>query len=565
MLIWFRNLRLRWKIFFAPVLLIAVLIGLGAYAFLAQRANQAAVDALLTGPVRQAEVVAEFSTAAWAAQARLYRLTATAANESDQAKIKRSAADTSALLATVSEKMDAIVVIKAGSGNDVLDRLQVAVTGYMKQAKRVTDMATSDAGAALMFMAGAERNFAQIEKLIDELTKASVEAREGEVAGANAMLGGQSKVLAGVVCIAVLVGLVVSLLVAGGIASPVVRIAAAIERIAQGDFEAAVPATDRHDEIGTIASAVVTLRSSSRQAHELRQERERAKASTDAERRVMLERLASDFEDRVKRVIDGVSQTAVTVGTNAGQVVTIAAAVGQRTATAGEAARSASAGVQAVAAASEEMLASIAEISRQAVTGRDIASQAVVHADGSDKIIRGLNESTQRIGEVVKLIGDIAAQTNLLALNATIEAARAGDAGRGFAIVASEVKALAGQTAQATKDIEAQIAAIQGATGEAVRSVETIAGVIRNVCDISVAIASAVEEQYAITRDITSNIEASSQGTLQVSADVGELDRATGETSKVSAAMQTAATSLAEQARLLGTTANEFLRGLRTA
>ena len=565
MLTWFRNLRLRWKIFCAPVLLIVVLIGLGAYAFQAQRTNQAAMEALMTGPVRQAEVVAEFSTAAWAAQARLYRLTATAANESDKAKIERAAAETSALLAKISEKMAAIGGFNALKGNDVLDRLREAVTAYAKQAKRVTDMAVSNSGAALMFMSGAERNFVKIEKLIDELTKASTDARDAETTSATAALSAQSKVLVGIVCIAVLVGLVVSFVVAGGIASPVVRIAAAIERIAQGDFDAEVPATDQRDEIGKIASAVVTLRSSSRQAQELREERERAKASTEAERKSMLDRLASDFEGRVKRVIDGVSQTAVTVGKNAGQVVTIAADAGQRTATAGEAARSASAGAQAVAAASEEMLASIAEISRQAATGRDIASQAVVHADGSDKIIRGLNESTLRIGEVVKLIGDIAGQTNLLALNATIEAARAGDAGRGFAVVASEVKDLAGQTAQATKDIEGQIAAIQGATAEAVKSVETIAGVVRNVCDISVAIASAVEEQYAITREITSNIKSSSQGTLQVSTNIGELDRATGETSKVSAAMQRAATSLAEQAQLLGTTADEFLSELRTA
>jgi methyl-accepting chemotaxis protein len=564
MLTWFRNLRLRWKILFAPVLLIAVLIGLGGYAFQGQRADQAAVDALMNGPVRQAELVAEFSTAAWAAHARLYRLTATAANETDKEKIKRAAADTSALLAKVSEKVSAVVAGTSGGG-DVLERLQAAVTAYAKQSKRVTDMAVSDSGAALMFMAGAERNFGQIEKLIDELTKASVEARDAEMASANAMLEARSKVLAGILCIAVVAGLVVSFFVAGGIASPVVRIATAIERIARGDFDAAVPATDQRDEIGTIATAVVTLRSSSRQTHELREERERAKASAEAERKVMLDRLASDFEDRVKRVIDGVSQTAVTVGTSAGQVVAIAADAGQRTATVGEAARTTSAGVQAVAAASEEMLASIAEISRQAVAGRDIASEAVVHADGSDKIIRGLNESTQRIGEVVKLIGDIAAQTNLLALNATIEAARAGEAGRGFAIVAAEVKALAGQTAQATKEIDGQIATIQDATGEAVKSVETIAGVIRNVRDISVAIASAVEEQYAITRDITSNIEASSQGTLQVSANIGELDRATSETSKVSTAMQKAATSLAEQAQMLGSTADEFLSSLRTA
>ncbi len=117
-------------------------------------------------------------------------------------------------------------------------------------------------------------------------------------------------------------------------------------------------------------------------------------------------------------------------------------------------------------------------------------------------MVEGLASGTQKIGEVVTLIQNIASQTNLLALNATIEAARAGEHGRGFAVVASEVKALANQTAKATEEISAQIQSIQSATGEAVSAIQAIGGTIAEIDEISSAIAAAVDQQGAATREI---------------------------------------------------------------
>ena len=119
-------------------------------------------------------------------------------------------------------------------------------------------------------------------------------------------------------------------------------------------------------------------------------------------------------------------------------------------------------------------------------------------AEGTNATVMGLSEAGQKIGAVVDLINDIAEQTNLLALNATIEAARAGDAGKGFTVVASEVKNLASQTARATQDISAQIAAMQAETEETVTSIKGISEVINRVNEISASIASAVEEQGAV-------------------------------------------------------------------
>ena len=208
-------------------------------------------------------------------------------------------------------------------------------------------------------------------------------------------------------------------------------------------------------------------------------------------------RLADTFEAEVGHVVEGVAARAAELRAAAGTVATTAAASGDEAARVAGASAQASADVQSVAAAAEEMAASVTEITRRVSEAAAVADQAVAEARATDATVRGLSESAGRIGDVVRLIGDIAGQTNLLALNATIEAARAGEAGKGFAVVASEVKQLAAQTAKATEEIGAQIAAMQAATAKAVEAIRGIGATVERTSEIATAIAAAVEEQGA--------------------------------------------------------------------
>jgi methyl-accepting chemotaxis protein len=163
--------------------------------------------------------------------------------------------------------------------------------------------------------------------------------------------------------------------------------------------------------------------------------------------------------------------------------------------------------IESVAAGSEEMNASILEISSTMVKSRQTATEAVTQVDSADVQAQRLTSAAQSMEGIVDLIGNITGQINLLALNATIESARAGEAGRGFAVVASEVKSLANQAKQATDKISKEIAALNIISGDVVLALNSIKRAIEHVNEFVTSTAAAVEEQSAVTTDMSSNMQ----------------------------------------------------------
>jgi methyl-accepting chemotaxis protein len=361
------------------------------------------------------------------------------------------------------------------------------------------------------------------------------------------------------------IGLLIAWLMGRALVRPIVSMTAAMERLAGGDKDVAVPAVGRGDEIGRMAAAVQVFKENAIKVERLQAEQAADSERASAERRTARLKLAETFESAVRGVVTAVSGSATAMQENARTFAATADRAQTQAKAVAAASDEASTNVQTVASAAEELATSIREISQQVSHSAKIAERAVAEADQTDTTVQSLAVAAQKIGDVVKLINDIAGQTNLLALNATIEAARAGEAGKGFAVVASEVKSLATQTAKATEDIAQQIAAIQTATDQSVQAIQGIGHTIGEINQIATAIASAVEEQGAATKEIARSVQQASRGTGDVSANIAGVSQAVGETGAAAGQVQAAAADLATQGDKLRAEVDKFLADLRAA
>jgi methyl-accepting chemotaxis protein len=259
-------------------------------------------------------------------------------------------------------------------------------------------------------------------------------------------------------------------------------------------------------------------------------DQERAAIRDQEQRRAVIDRAIASFRPQVEKLLLSVGDSADAMRNTATTLFGASGQTTQRAESAVAAFHEASTNVETAAVAADELSRSIAEISRQLTQATEIVTSATTEARTTDDQIAGLASGAQKIGDVIKLIRDIAGQTNLLALNATIEAARAGEAGRGFAVVASEVKSLAVQTAKATEEITSQIAGVQESTAGAVAAIRQIAARMQEINQYTGSVAASVEEQNTATGEISHNVASAAAGTTHVVTVLGEVTGAATET-----------------------------------
>jgi len=383
---------------------------------------------------------------------------------------------------------------------------------------------------------------------------------EYEAAASRAQLHlliGTLAILAGAALLAFLLG--------RGMSRPLAAITAVMNRLSSGDTDVTIPGGDRKDELGSMALAVDVFRRNMIETSSLRESQEATKQRTEAEKKLLQRQMADRFEADIRGVAGAVQRATTDMQRVANEITSSVNGTSERAAAAATASEEASTSVNAVAAATEEHATSVGEIGRQVTHSSGVADQAVVKAEQTIELVAGLAAASEKIGDVLRLIGAIASQTNLLALNATIEAARAGDAGRGFAVVASEVKELATQTAKATEEIAGQVAAIQAATGVCVTAIGGIGDTIREINGIATTIAAAVEQQDSATREIARSVQQAASGTSEVSANIAGASHAAGKSRALAENVLGAAGELGQHANALFGSIDSFLAGLRDA
>jgi methyl-accepting chemotaxis protein/hemoglobin-like flavoprotein len=286
---------------------------------------------------------------------------------------------------------------------------------------------------------------------------------------------------------------------------------------------------------------------------------------SEAARKKMALDLADTFEKQVAGIVSTVASASTELEHTARQLELTARRGSEQAGAVAAASTETTANISSVAAAASQMGKAVSEIAREAGQSAKVARDASHRAQAASATVETLSSAGERIGQVVRLISDIAGKTNLLALNATIEAARAGQAGRGFAVVAAEVKALAEQTAKATDEISSQVSEIQGVTSQAVAAIAAIQQTIGDIDAASGTISAAVEEQSASTQEIARNTNEAAAGASEVSRHIGDVEMGAQETGAAAAQVVSASSELSRQAELLRSEVNRFLLNVRAA
>jgi len=349
------------------------------------------------------------------------------------------------------------------------------------------------------------------------------------------------------------------------VSRPLSRLSVIVQKLSRGELVNGLDYGKRHDEIGIMGAALGFFQQNIIRTRELEAESQQQRNAAEASRREQMERVASEFENTIFSISEDMISSLGNLNQSAESLSNLANGTAKQATLVSNTSDDAKNNVNSVASATEELSASTKEIKDQVRSSAQLATEASHEMAKSNEAIEALQRVVGKVGDVTKLITDIAEQTNLLALNATIEAARAGEAGKGFAIVASEVKTLASQTANATDEIDSQIAEMKAAAGKSMEVATSVTEMVRLISERTNAVATSTEQQNAATSEIALSLSNVAEGTETVSHSINEVRESANRTGELSSQMQSSIASLHERSNNLRSAMNDFLAKIRAA
>ena len=408
------------------------------------------------------------------------------------------------------------------------ESFEAASADYTATVAKLQQNAGLDSATSVTLIKQLGVDQAAIDQALDTATAAAQSAATTTVQEArDAYVSARTLTLL-IIGLGLAVSVVLALLIVRSVMAPVQRVREVLDQVAGGDLSVRAGETGGA-ELGEVARSLDT--------------------TLDSLSDVL--RLVGNSAGRLASASQALNTGAAAIADNArtatGQADVVVASAGD-----------VAASVDTVATGSSQMEAAIREISQNASEASRVAGQAVTVAENTTRTVGKLGDSSQEIATVVKLINGIAEQTNLLALNATIEAARAGEAGKGFAVVASEVKELAQETARATEDISQRVQAIQADTAGAVQAIGEISSVIGQINDYQATIAAAVEEQTATTNEMNRNVAEAAGSSQDIARAITGLASGAQETNARVTEAQESATELSRMSGDLQSAVRRF-------
>lgn len=486
-------MKIREKLLLAPGSVLILMLVLGLVGLMVLNSAKNSLEDIYTVHFQSYKSSSQALQNVSKANANVYRLFTWLSNY-DEAKIKLATNDITKLVDAAAEELKQLQTnsdLTEGERNSLVG-IQGDLVKYRKEVVQAVDYAQIDANMGITSMQTADQTFTALQKKVANLVDVVDTASKNQYERSAVAYRRSFALFIAIMAAAIAVGVAVSYVLGRKIIEPLKQAIGAAQSIAGGDLTGRIE-TAANDETGTLLRALSKMQSALREV-----------ISDVTRNSSELSQMAGLLSGSSTHIADDTGQQSDAASAMAASVEEMTVSIGMVSENAREADKS------------------VRESSRISVQGRGALSRVedamrniTTSVNDSATIIKTLGEESERISAIVNVIKDIADQTNLLALNAAIEAARAGEQGRGFAVVADEVRKLAERTTHSTQEIAAMIQAIQGSTHNAVSSMQSGVGLVEGGVQLVSEAGAAISQVERYTDQVVSMVS-------EISSSLGE-------------------------------------------